>query len=109
MEEVVLGKITKAEYGQSPNYQCMFGIHLSFEFPSGGIADGEKYLLNISPDFKWEDEDEKNRMFMVQQEEINKVLTDAKVNYVSQLVNKPVEITINNRFFKKFRILTEVV
>lgn len=109
MGELVLGKITKAEYGHSPNFKGMFGIHLSFEFPSGGIADGEKYLLNISPEFKWENEDEKHRMFMNQQEEIYKVLTDAKVNYVSQLVNKPVEITINNRFFKKFRILTEVL
>ena len=39
----------------------------------------------------------------------NKLLNDAKVNYVSQLINKPVEVTIEDRIFKSFRILTEVL
>lgn len=42
-------------------------------------------------------------------EEVNQILKDAKVNYVSELVNKPVEVTMENNTFKDFRILTEVL
>lgn len=42
-------------------------------------------------------------------EEVNRILEDAKVNYVSELINKPVEVTIENNTFKDFRILTEVL
>ena len=42
-------------------------------------------------------------------EYIDRILEDAKVNYVSELLNKPVEVTIENNTFKDFRILTEVL
>ena len=42
-------------------------------------------------------------------EEVNQILKDAKVNYVSELVNKQVEVTMENNTFKDFRILTEVL
>lgn len=42
-------------------------------------------------------------------EKVNQILKDAKVNYVSELLNKPVEVTIENNTFKDFRILTEVL
>ena len=42
-------------------------------------------------------------------EEVNQILKDAKVNYVSELVNKPVEVTMENNTFKDCRILTEVL
>ena len=40
---------------------------------------------------------------------ISKILKDAKCNYVSELKNKPVEVTIERNTFKSFRILTEVL
>lgn len=40
---------------------------------------------------------------------VNDILKAAKVNYVSELINKPVEVTIENNTFKNFRILTEVL
>lgn len=40
---------------------------------------------------------------------VNDILKAAKVNYVSELINKPVEVTIENDTFKDFRILTEVL
>ena len=42
-------------------------------------------------------------------EKVYQILKDAKVNYVSELVNKPVEVTIDKNCFKDFRILTEVL
>ena len=42
-------------------------------------------------------------------DKIYQILQDAKVNYVSQLVNKPVEVVIEKNTFKDFRILTEVL
>ena len=38
-----------------------------------------------------------------------KILKDAKVNYVSELLGKPVEVTLEDGVFKDFRILTEVL
>ena len=40
---------------------------------------------------------------------INDILKAAKANYVSELINKPVEVIIENNAFKDFRILTEVL
>ena len=42
-------------------------------------------------------------------DELYEILKDAKVNYVSQLVGKPVEVEIEDNMFKDFRILTEVL
>lgn len=41
--------------------------------------------------------------------DLKKVLDDAKVNYVSELIGKPIEIEIEGDRFKSFRILTEVL
>lgn len=40
---------------------------------------------------------------------VAKILKDAKVNYVSELLGKPVEVTLEDGIFKDFRILTEVL
>ena len=40
---------------------------------------------------------------------VNDILKDAKVNYVSELIGKPVEVIVINDRFKEFRILTEVL
>ena len=42
-------------------------------------------------------------------EDLDLILQDAKVVYVSQLINKPVEVEIEDNTFKDFRILTEVL
>lgn len=70
--------------------------------------DGGKYTVNIDKQCRWE-ESERTTAVTVNIENIYQILKDAKVNYVSQLVNKPVEVTIENNTFKDFRILTEVL
>lgn len=108
MTEKLLGKIIFAEFGTVKDFPFLIGLQLGFEMGGCGIMDGGKYTVNISDQCKWE---ELNRSDTVTKkiEEVNKILQDAKCNYVSELKNKPVEVTIENNTFKDFRILTEVL
>lgn len=108
MEEKYLGKITHAEFGQYPDRPFLFGLQLCFEFNRGGVCDGARYTVNISPECRWE-EFERLEAIKNMIEHLDKILTDAKVNHVSKLKNKPVEVTLYNNTFKDFRILTEVI
>ncbi len=103
-----LGKITFAEFGTIRDYSFLIGLQLGFRMGESGIMDGGKYTVNISPEYKWK---ELNRETTITKsvEEVDRILKDAKVNYVSELVNKPVEVMMENNTFKDFRILTEVL
>lgn len=108
MVEKVLGKIDFAEYGTVNDYPFLIGLQLGFRFPTGGVGCGYRYTVNISPDCNWGD-DSRVEVITKNVEFVNKTLEDAKVNYVSQLISKPVEIIIEDNTFKDFRILTEVL
>lgn len=109
MAEKILGKITFAEYGQVPDYPFLFGLQLSFKLADATcIGSGSKYTENIRPECKWES-NSREQALVNSMEQVNRILCDAKVNYVSQLVNKPVEVTIEKNCFQDFRILTEVL
>ena len=71
--------------------------------------DGGKYTVNINPDCKWESESDRAAAIVESVEFINSILKDAKVNYVSELVGKPVEVELEHCTFKGFRILTDVL
>lgn len=103
-----LGKITFAEFGTIRDYPFLIGLQLGFRMDGSGVMDGGKYTVNISPECKWK---EMNREATIIKsiEEVNRILKDAKVNYVSELLNKPVEVTMECNTFKDFRILTEVL
>lgn len=103
-----LGKITFAEFGTVRDYPFLIGLQLGFRMDGSGVMDGGKYTVNISPECKWK---EMNREATIIKsiEEVNRILKDAKVNYVSELLNKPVEVTMECNTFKDFRILTEVL
>lgn len=103
-----LGKITSAEFGKVRDYPFLIGLQLGFEMTCGQIADGGKYTVNISRDCRWESK-ERAEVITAVVEHVDKILTDAKVRYVSELKNKPVEVTVEGNAFKDFRILTEVL
>ena len=109
MTEKILGKITFAEFGTIRDYPFLIGLQLGFDLAGGAsIMDGGKYTVNISPACKWEKYDRADAVVKTV-EFVDKILKDAKVNHVSELINKPVEVTIENNTFKDFRILTEVL
>lgn len=103
-----LGKITFAEFGTVRDYPFLIGLQLGFRMDGSAVMDGGKYTVNISPECKWK---KMNREATIIKsiEEVNRILKDAKVNYVSELLNKPVEVTMEDNTFKDFRILTEVL
>lgn len=108
MTEKVLGKIDFAEFGTYPDRPFLMGLMLGFSFHNGGVSDGGKYTVNISEACRWSKE-ERQEAITKQAELIRDVLKDAKCNYVSDLVGKPVEVTIVDNTFSSFRILTEVL
>lgn len=109
MTEKILGKITSAEYGTVRDYPFLIGLQLYFKLSDGtSIGCGSRYTENISAACKWE-KNERDCAITKTIDQINEILSAAKVNYVSELVNKPVEVTIENNIFKDFRILTEVL
>lgn len=103
-----LGKITFAEFGQYPDRPFLFGLQLGFDFRGSGVFDGGRYTVNISDQCRWERVEKLEALEKII-DHTNKILTDAKVNYVSELIGKPVEVTLENNTFKDFRILTEVI
>ena len=106
----LLGKITCAEFGTNEDHPYLMGLKLSFSLEGGssGIGDGAKYTINISKSCKWQPEARREAITELT-DNIHSILKDAKVNYVSELKNKPVEVTVEGGLFKGFRILTEVL
>lgn len=109
MDGKILGKINSVKYGIIKDYPFLFGLQLGFKLGNGcDVGCGGKYTVNISKECKWE-ESERATAITANIEKIYQILKDAKVNDIYQLVNKPVEVTIENNCFKDFRILTEVL
>ena len=105
----ILGKINFAEYGTVRDYPFLIGLQLGFKLGDGtGVMDGGSNTINISKECKW-GEAEREAAITVSVEKVYEILKDANVNYVSELINKPVEVTIDKNCFKDFRILTEVL
>lgn len=103
-----LGKIDFAEYGTIKDHPFLMGLQLGFSMGGCGVMDGGKYTVNISKECRWE-KSERLDAITSSVEKVYRILNDAKVNHVSQLVGKPVEVTIEGNTFKDFRILTEVL
>ena len=104
-----LGKITFAEYGTIKDHPFLIGLQLGFKLGDGtSVMDGGSNTVNISKECRWK-ETEREAAITINIEKVYEILKDAKVNYVSELINKPVEVTIDKNCFKDFRILTEVL
>lgn len=109
MKETKLGKIYSVEFGSVKDYPFLMGLQMTFKLEDGFfIGNGVHGTVNISSSCNW---GEKNRSDEITKiiETLHKILDDAKVNYVSELLGKPVEVTIDNGVFVGFRILTEVI
>lgn len=109
MMEKCLGKITFAEFGVIHDMPFLFGLQLGFDMALGSVMDGGRYTINISPECKWSSPEERNSRMFDLMLEINQILKDAKVTRVSDLIGKPVEVTLDRNCFSSFRILTEVL
>ena len=110
MERKVLGKIKSAEFGKISDYPIYMGLLLEFTFDGNcHVGDGGMFTTNMSKGCIWSSAEERRLAIEERMDAVYKLLNDAKVRTVSQLKNKPVEITVENNMFKNFRILTEVL
>lgn len=102
-----LGKITRAEFGTIKGMNFLMGLQLTFAFDGSGVSTGGRYCVNTSSHWKFDDD----RQYEITKswDFIHKILKEAKVNYVSELIGKPVEVELDGNVFKNFRILTEVI
>ena len=107
-EKKLLGKIDFAEFGTYPDRPFLMGLQLGFAFSAGGVCDGGRHTVNISDQCKWSKE-ERQETIAELADFLRDLLKDAKCNYVSELIGKPVEVTLLNNTFMRFRILTEVL
>ncbi len=110
MSEKVLGKISNVKFGLMKDYPFLMGLDLTFDLADGGcVGTGCKYTVNLNEKCKWVNEQQKNEAILKMVKHVEATLKKAKVDDVRDLLNKPVEVTIKNRTFEDFRILTEVL
>lgn len=109
MSQKALGKIISAEYGKYKALDEFFGLQLEFSLGDGTKANSTIiYTVNISPYRSWTPT-ERATAIAKQIDFINQILENAKCSYISELINKPVQVTIENNMFQSFRILKEVL
>ena len=107
MTEKHLGKITSAEFGVDRDYCYDFGLYLTFSIDASRVSC--MYAANINPECKYDTPTGRQDAVLKMAEQVAAILKAAKAAKVSELIGKPVEVTIENRTFKDFRILTEVL
>ncbi len=104
----LLGKISSAQFGTIPDRPFLMGLQLTFHFNGSGIGDGGRYTENISESCRFTDTTRWDAITAMVDKTAD-ILKAANVNYVSELVNVPVEVTLEGNVFKSFRVLTEVL
>jgi len=113
MTEKKLGKISNVNFGYGGyNDAC---ICLNFVLSGDGWGTSWFISGHLSPSIiehskycKWTEEDRKQaRSDLVV--EIDKLLHQCKIENISQLNGKPVEVTFEDNTLKSWRILTEVL
>lgn len=102
-----LGKITRAEFGTIKDMNFLMGLQLTFAFDGSGVSTGGRYCVHTSK--HWSSDDERQYAVTESWDFIHEILKEAKVNFVSELIGKPVEVELCGNTFKDFRILTEVI
>lgn len=100
-----LGKITSAEFGTHRDRPFLMGLMLEFSFDGSVI--GTSYMTNMG--FGDYDDKDIKQFWFDTGVIIEKLIHDAGADYISELVDKPVEIELDGQTFKDFRILTEVL
>lgn len=104
--ESSLGKIESIDFGLQRGVFLGLNITFHFDICCGVFTD---FSINMNPECKYSNITEKHECAWILLQIINDMLEDAKVEYVSQLKDIPVEIYSINQTHKGFRILKEVL
>lgn len=105
-----LGKIQKIRYGKCGYQEAMLGLSITLGGEGWGVGADKPgaWTMERTSSTKWTEEDRikglgENAMF------IFGLLQDAKVDFLDQLVGKPVQCTFNGNVLDSWRILKEVL
>lgn len=104
--EKELGKIIAVSFGKGREKPFLFGLELVFRGKGWSVF--SMINANISNNYKGDDK-ERNAAFFEVCKKINKLLEDANVNSVDELIGKHVEVTFEHQKVIDYRILTEVI
>ncbi len=109
MTEKILGKISNIQFGKK---EGRIGLWLTL---SGSYSVQTSYecwdpegTKPVGKGFKWTEEDRDKQLIVIMRT-ISKLLNQAKVENVNDLLNIPVEIEFQNNMLKDWRILEEVL
>ena len=108
-KDIKYGKIENAEFGLR---EYCAGLYLTFSSSSGSWGVSTSIEANASKhteNCKWSPEDQQ-KAFADVMHKVNETLRKAKVHHVSELVGKPVELTLSaGGVLKSWRIFDEVL
>lgn len=107
-----LGKLKSVEFGLGGYQEACIGINVQIDFDGSGVGDSktawDANLIECTSHCKWTEED-RSAQYAEIVRYISGLLADAKVSNVSQLIGKPVEVTMDGMQLKSWRILKEVL
>lgn len=112
-ERKELGKIKSVEFGLGGYQDACLGIQFSLGGESWGVNDWKGpwdfNLIECDSHCRWTEED-RSKQAIEMLKFISDLLKDANVRHISQLKNKPIEVTFKDyNTLKGWRILKEVL
>jgi len=106
------GKIKSAVFGLGGYQDSMIGLHLDFGGEGWGVSTTksawDSNIIKHTESCQWTEE-HRDAQYSDIVRKVSDILKDAKVDSVSKLIGKPVEITFDGTTLKDWRILTEVI
>lgn len=111
-EEKRLAKIKNVRFGHGGYQGMQFGLYLGFGGEGWGVSTFEgawdPTLMERSEHAAWTEVDRSKELDNLCRN-VSKYLSQAKVDDVAELKDKPVEITFEGQIMKSWRLLTEVI
>jgi hypothetical protein len=113
LERKELGKIRSVEFGLGGYQDACLGIQFGLSGESWGVGDWKGpwdfNLIECDSHCRWTEED-RTKQAVEMLKFISDLLRDAKVSHISQLKNKPIEVTFKDyNTLQSWRILKEVL
>jgi hypothetical protein len=104
-----IGKITSIKFGFGGYQDVQFGITIIINTKIGCCCTGMWCWAHKPDEYcKWTTSDQDKRYMEIMRYVI-KLMQDAKVNEIHELIGKPIEATWHNNMLESFRILTEAI
>lgn len=108
----VLGKIESVRLGHGGYQDAQLGLHIRLQGPGWSTTSSDAFwddvMVEVSTSAKWGENDRRNAYADIMRR-ISRLLADAKVGDINQLVGKPVEATFTGMSLQTWRLLTEVL